>query len=141
MSDSKLTQEWFKYSQNDLISAYHLFEDLYPKQSEIACYLSQQCAEKALKGYLFFKETEPPRIHNLVELCQICMKHDGSFLEILDACSDLTPYGVAIRYPNDLAVDDVITKSTINKAQIIYNFCVEKIPDINNNEKESCGVV
>ncbi|MDR1869427.1 MAG: nucleotidyltransferase domain-containing protein [Treponema sp.] len=45
MSDSKLIQEWLKYSQNDLISARHLFDDLYPKQTEIACYLSQQCAE------------------------------------------------------------------------------------------------
>jgi HEPN domain-containing protein len=52
MSDSKLVQEWFIYAQNDLTSAYHLFYDLNPKQSEIACYLSQQSAEKALKGYL-----------------------------------------------------------------------------------------
>jgi hypothetical protein len=42
MSDSKLVQEWFTYSQNDLTSAQHLFKDLYPKKSEIACYLSQQ---------------------------------------------------------------------------------------------------
>jgi HEPN domain-containing protein len=138
MSDSKLTQEWFKYSHNDLISARHLFDDLSPKQSEIACYLSQQCAEKALKGYLFFRETEPPRIHNLVELCQICMKHDSSFSEILDACSDLTPYGVVVRYPNELAVDDVITKSTIDKAQMVYDFCAGKVPDTNSDEKESC---
>ena len=48
MSDSKLVQEWFQYSQNDLVSAHHLYNDLHPKQSEIACYLSQQCAEKAL---------------------------------------------------------------------------------------------
>jgi hypothetical protein len=47
MSDSKLVQERFIYSQNDLTSAYHLFYDLYPKQSEIACYLSQQCSLKS----------------------------------------------------------------------------------------------
>jgi len=128
MSDRKLVQEWFNYSQNDLTSAHHLFNDLHPKQSEIACYLSQQCAEKALKGYLLFKDTEPPRIHNLVELCQICMKFDSTFSEILDACSDLTPYGVAVRYPNELAVDEVLAKLAIDKAQIIYNFSAEKIP-------------
>jgi HEPN domain-containing protein len=136
-----LIQEWFKYSHNDLISARHLFEDLSPKQSEIACYLSQQCAEKALKGYLFSREVEPPRVHNLVELCQICMRYDNSFLEILDACSDLTPYGVAVRYPNELAVDDVITKSTIDKAQVVYNFCAGKVPGVNSDGKESYGVV
>jgi HEPN domain-containing protein len=114
-----------------------LFEDLYPKQSEIACYLSQQCAEKALKGYLFFKETEPSRTHNLVELCQTCIKHDGSFSKILDACSDLTPYGIAVRYPNELAVDDIITKSAIDKAQMVYNFCSGKVPDIIAMEKKT----
>ena len=133
MSDSELVKEWFTYSQNDLISAHHLFEDLYPKQSQIACYLSQQCAEKALKGYLFFCEIEPPRTHNLVQLCQMCMEHEATFSEILDFCSDLTPYGVALRYPNEIAVDDIIAKSTIDKAQIIYNFALSKIQ---TNESE-----
>ena len=127
MSDSKLVHEWFRYSQNDLISACHLFNDLYPKQSEIACYLSQQCAEKALKGYLFFKNSEPSRTHNLVELCQLCMGHDSTFSVILDACSNLTPYGVSVRYPNELAVDDAIAKSAIGEAQLIYDFVREKI--------------
>ena len=127
MSDSKLVEEWFKYSRNDLISAYHLFEDLHPRQSEIACYLSQQCVEKALKGYLFFKEVEPPRTHNLVELCQMCMQYDSTFSDILDACSDLTPYGVAVRYPNELAVDDAIANLTINKVQFVYDFVSGKI--------------
>ena len=131
MSDSKLIQDWFKYSQNDLISARHLFDDLYPKQTEIACYLGQQCAEKALKGYLLFKDTEASRTHNLVELCQICMNQDSTFSEILDTCADLTPYGVAVRYPNELSIDEVIAKSAIEKAQAIYNFCLGKIPEIN----------
>ena len=127
MSDSKLVQEWFKYLQNDLVSAQHLFNDLNPKQLEIACYLSQQCAEKALKGYLFFKEAEPQRTHNLVDLCQMCIKYDNTFSDILDACADLTPYGVAVRYPNELIVDEAIAKSTIDKAQIIYGFCAGKV--------------
>jgi HEPN domain-containing protein len=127
MSDNEFVQEWLRYSQNDLVSAYHLFEDLHPKQSEIACYLSQQCAEKALKGYLFFKDVEPPRIHNLVVLCQMCVQFDSTFLKILDACSDLTPYGVAVRYPNELSIDDTITKSAIDKAQTVYDFVVGKI--------------
>ena len=57
----------------------------------------------------------------------MCAKHDDTFSEILDACSDLTPYGVAVRYPNELEVDDAIAKSTIDKAQTIYGFVFEKI--------------
>ena len=139
MSDINLVQEWLKYSQNDLISARHLYEDLYPKQIEVACYLSQQSAEKALKGYMLFKDTEPPKTHNLIELCQICMRHDNTFSEIIDACADLTPYGVAVRYPNELAVDEVITKSAIDKAQVIYDFCDGKIPGINSNKEKGSG--
>jgi len=139
MSDINLVQEWLKYSQNDLISARHLYEDLYPKQIEVACYLSQQSAEKALKGYMLFKDTEPPKTHNLIELCQICIKHDSTFSEIIDACADLTPYGVAVRYPNELAVDEVITKSAIDKAQVIYDFCNGKISGI-NSEKEKDAI-
>jgi hypothetical protein len=86
-SDSKLVQEWFLYSQNDLVSAHHLFN------------------------------------------------------EILDACADLTPYGVAVRYPNELAVDDPIAKSAIGKAQSIYDFCIGKVPVSSSNGEENCGVV
>jgi len=129
MSGDSLTREWFKYSLNDLTSARHLFHGLRPRQSEIACYLSQQSAEKALKGYLFSKGIEPPRTHNLVELCQACARHDGAFSRMLDACADLTPYGVAVRYPNELAVDDAMAKSAIGKAQAIHGFCQAKTPE------------
>ena len=129
MSDLSLVQEWFRYSQNDLISARHLFENVYPKQIEIACYLSQQCAEKSLKGFLIFKDIDPPRTHDLVKLCQLCINYDSTFSKISNICSDLTPYGVGVRYPNQLTVDDVLTKSAISKAQLIYDFCVGKIPE------------
>ena len=136
MSDINLIQEWLRYSQNDLISAKHLYDDLYPKQIEVACYLSQQSAEKALKGYILSKDIEPPKTHNLVELCQVCMYHDNTFSEILDNCADLTPYGVAVRYPNELAVDDAIAKLAIDKAQVIYDFCARKISIIANAKDE-----
>jgi len=129
MSDISLVNEWLKYSLNDLSSAKHLFENLHPKQTEVACYLSQQCAEKALKGFILFNGIEPPKTHNLVELCQISMNYDNTFSTIMDDCADLTPYGVAVRYPNELAVDEVIAKLAIIKAQSIYDFCRGKIPN------------
>jgi len=129
MSDMRIYWIWLRYSHNDLISARHLYNDLHPKQIEVACYLSQQGAEKAIKGYLFFKDIEPLRIHNLVELCQLCMQYDGAFESILDMCVELTPYGVAVRYPNELAVDENIAKRAVDTAQQVYDFCVSKIPE------------
>ena len=127
MSDINLVLEWIKYSRNDLISAKHLFEDLYPKQTEVACFLSQQCAEKVLKGYIFYIDIEPPKTHNLIELCQICMKHDNLFSDIIDICADLTPYGVAVRYPNELALDDLMAINAIENAQKIFDYCKKLI--------------
>ena len=47
-----LIDQWLRYANNDLIVAKHSFEDLHPKQTEIASYHCQQCAEKALKAFL-----------------------------------------------------------------------------------------
>jgi len=38
-------------------------------------------------------------------------------------CVFLNPYGVHVRYPNELAVDDDITKLAILYAQNIFDFC------------------
>jgi HEPN domain-containing protein len=135
MTGISLIQEWFRYSHNDLIVARHSFEDLHPKQTEIACYLCQQCAEKALKAYLLFKEIDPPRIHNLVQLCQMCMDFDGAFSTIQDACADLSPFAATVRYPNELAPDDAIAKRAIDKAQQVYDFCASKIPEMEKREQ------
>ncbi|MDR1453549.1 MAG: HEPN domain-containing protein [Candidatus Margulisbacteria bacterium] len=123
-------KEWFRFADNDLISAKCLFEDLRPKQIEIACYHCQQCAEKALKGFLVWKDVEPPKIHNLPELCRLCAEYDSSFETIISSCKDLTPYGISARYPNELETDELNAKSAIQKAQNIYNFCVAKIPPL-----------
>jgi len=122
-----LAKEWLRYSKSDLNTAKHMFEDVYPKETEIVCYHSQQCAEKALKGYCIFKGIEPQKTHDLIALCQLCITDDKLFSDILDNCSKLNPYGVAVRYPNELAVDQIIAENAITLAQQIYDFCCQKI--------------
>jgi HEPN domain-containing protein len=124
-----LLKEWIRFSTNDLITARHLFYDFHPQQTEIACFLSQQCAEKALKAYIVFKEEEPEKTHNLVLLCQKCMSFDSSFFEILKSCTILLPFAVAVRYPNELSPDDYIAKQAIDNAQKTYDFCIKKITE------------
>ena len=51
MSDYRIVIEWLRYAQNDLVVAKHCIEDLRPKQTEIAAYHCQQCAEKAMKAF------------------------------------------------------------------------------------------
>ena len=129
MSDISLVQEWLEHSHNDLISAKHLFNNLYPKQIEIASYLSQQCAETALKGFLVYNNYEPPKIHDLDVLCKLCKKYDTTFETIRNYCADLTDYGVITRYPNELEIDEASAKLAIEKAEKIYKFCLARIPE------------
>jgi len=127
MNAVDLAKEWLKYSKSDLITARHMFEDVYPKETEIVCYHSQQCAEKALKGYCIFKSVEPLKTHDLIALCHLCITVEDSFSKILNNCSKLNPYGVAVRYPNELAVDNEIAKNAIVMAQQVFDFCCEKM--------------
>ena len=126
MSGNNIIDEWIRYANNDLIVAKHCFEDLNPKQTEIASYHCQQCAEKALKAFLLYKNMELPKIHDLRVLCKMCQDIDNSFVDIAVLCAHLNPYGVTIRYPNELAPSEDMVKLAIDKAQQIYDFCESK---------------
>ena len=62
------------------------------------------------------------------------MTAEASFSCILDDCSRLNPYGVVVRYPNELVVDDAIAKTAIAMAQQIYEFCDSKVSDEKNTD-------
>jgi len=72
MSELDIAYEWLRYANNDLVVAKHCFEALYPKQKEIASYHCQQCAEKALKAFLIYKDIEPPKTHDLKFPDELC---------------------------------------------------------------------
>jgi HEPN domain-containing protein len=55
MTARDLAKEWLRYAKSDLNTAVHMFNDVNPKEIEIACYRDQQCAEKSLKAYLILK--------------------------------------------------------------------------------------
>jgi HEPN domain-containing protein len=120
-------EEWFAISSDDLSVAIHCFENMHPKKLAIACYHCQQSAEKALKGFLLSQNIEPPKIHDLQILCEMCIKQDASFNEIYEASSKLSPYGVVTRYPQEIAVNEIITKTALELSQAILTFCLTKV--------------
>jgi HEPN domain-containing protein len=126
MNGRNIVDEWLHYALNDLIVANHCFNDLHPKQTEIASYHCQQCAEKALKAFLLYKNIEPPKIHDLKLLCTMCQDIESSFSGITGPCSHLTPYGVTARYPNELSPDENMVKLALHEAQQVYDFCITK---------------
>ena len=98
--------EWFQFADMDLASADYL-QGLLPQPLEIICYHCQQSVEKYLKGYLIYNGiNEPPKIHNLVELCESCSTFDERFNELSKFCGVLTRYGVGPRYPREMEVSE-----------------------------------
>jgi len=128
MSEYKIAAEWLRYAQNDLVVAKHCVEDMNPKQTEIASYHCQQCAEKALKAFLIYKDIEPPKIHDLKVLCKMCQDIDASFAGIVSQCAHLTPYGVTVRYPDELSPNEDMVKIAIKEAQQVYDMAVSCCP-------------
>jgi len=130
MTTLDLAREWLRYAKSDLNTARHMFDDVNPKETEISCYHSQQCAEKSLKAYLIARGIESPHTHDLVELNNFCTACETNFSTIQQYCVSLNPYGVHVRYPNELAIDDETTKQAINNAEKLLLFCEKMIDNI-----------
>jgi len=123
MTALDLAKDWLRYAKSDLTTAKQMFQNVNPRETEISCFHTQQCAEKSLKAFLISKEIDPPRTHDLVELNNLCAAHEAGFTAIQQYCVSLNPYGVHVRYPNELAVDDSITENAIENAEKIFEFC------------------
>ena len=99
----KLALEWFLRAQDDLLFATAGF-----KESGIAratCFLSQQAAEKYLKGFLVANGVEPPRTHILPELLTACIKINKEFAGIAEECEFLNQFYNPARYPGGVDLD------------------------------------
>jgi len=109
--------EWFRFADMDLLSA-ERNTAFYPVHMQLVCYLCQQSAEKNLKGFLVYKGiVEPPKIHNLDTLCEMCSEYDEGFSEIKRACVILTRYGVQPRYPHEMEISEYDMKTAIDYAR------------------------
>lgn len=67
----------------------------------LACFLSQQAAEKALKAFLYAKGEERVFGHSVADLLKKAMEYDEKFKECRSA-SLLDKYYIPTRYPNAL---------------------------------------
>lgn len=119
--------EWLKFAANDLRAAEKLAHDDDPVIGP-AMFLTQQCAEKALKAFLAHHNEPIRRIHDLVALVNLCKQFDKQFELIESDAADLNPYLCKTRYPDDcLLMPDLTTlKMSIQQAHAILNFVIDK---------------
>ena len=64
---------------------------------------------------------------------------EASFSGLQSYCVSLNPYGVQVRYPNELAVDESIAQQAITFAEKIFTFCESIINPSPAIEKDSAA--
>ena len=128
----QLAEEWFLKAKDDELSARDILNDREGAPSTV-CFLSQQMAEKFLKGFLIYGGLEFLKIHDLEKLINLCEKTKISFEEIRDDARELSAFYVATRYPGDYPQ---FTWSQAEKAFVsaekIKKFVLESINSFNN---------
>lgn len=90
---------WVNFAEEDLLCAKTLLKEKLYNQ---VCFHSQQAAEKMLKAFLKSKRMVPPKLHNLLELLEMCKEKDGDFKEIQESCEYLSRFYLSVRYPDAL---------------------------------------
>lgn len=119
-----LTRAWLVKAERDLQAA-----QLALVLPDIAMFHCQQAMEKALKGYLTWKDEPFRRTHVLSELLLQCLPFDAGFQSMQTAAKLLTPYASDFRY---LGVDEEPTKGAAEQArrlaQEAYEFVLGRLP-------------
>jgi len=126
-NNRKLANEWFEKAKDDERAIKNLLKERGP--FSIICFLSQQMAEKYLKGYLVFQKKPVKKVHDLVEILEICRTIDKNFEKLSSFCSFLNRYYITSRYPGDFfeGISEKEAKEAYQKAQEIKQFILNKL--------------
>lgn len=100
--------KWLELADLDYGVAEHLLGTYHPIPVEIVCYHCQQAAEKAVKALiLYFCIADAiPKKHDISYLLDQVKGHIAIDEKYYDYADTLTPYGVAVRYPNELQLEE-----------------------------------
>jgi HEPN domain-containing protein len=135
---SKDITAWLDFAEYDLKSAqWQLKGKLYT----IACYASQQAAEKALKALLIATVQTFPKVHSLDRLLSEIKQANVSVKEINNAAIELDKYYITSRYPGQYGGPEGLytkedTKIAIQSAEKIIAFVYDTLDGIKAQEFE-----
>jgi len=97
-------KEWYQIAGEDFYTA-QIMNNQVRKPIEIICYHCAQSIEKYLKGYLVYRETIPPKTHDLTLLLDLCVEFDNFFDAVRMECSVINRYSNEIRYPYRIEIN------------------------------------
>ena len=122
---------WLRQAVQDLEDADFTREG---KRFNLACFLGQQAAEKAVKAFLFHRRVEDVWGHSLVDLCEDAKLFDMMFDVIKSEARQLDKYFEITRYPGYLpggipseALDKDDADRSIELSTQVVNFVKERI--------------
>ena len=130
MKNENDVKEWMRFADMDVLSANHLNEIQYPKPLEIICYHCQQAAEKMLKALILAYDGDLQKTHDLVLLTDELSQFINFSEDVLNSAASLTPYGVKIRYPQELNIEECHVSKALVDMKIIYDFVANKIKEL-----------
>jgi len=120
-------RRWLDQAREDLRWTEHLLgEGAY----HLVCFLAQQVAEKALKGFLYAQGEDPVTGHSVGRLGRRCGEYDASLADAAAAWSILDSFYIPTRYPNGLPDDipaNVYDLETASRASALAARAVEEV--------------
>lgn len=127
-------ERWIKEAEKDLEAAKILKDK---NLFHLSCFHSEQCAQKSLKGFLYFKGERFVIIHSTGKLALAASKFDKDLEKILINAERLDRYYIPTRYPDALAFPAVPSESyniedaeqAIKDASLIFNLVKNKIKE------------
>ncbi len=113
---------WFDFAEKDLAVAHHLMDTMHPKPLEIICYHCQQCAEKSIKAVYLALELPGglPKKHDLSFLLEQMKNRVSVSEKMLDHADELNAYGVVVRYPNQIEIEEYQAVRSIRFAEEFF---------------------
>ena len=90
---------WFEQAEADRKGAQLLFDG---ESYHLACFISQQVAEKALKAFIYAQGEEFVVGHSVEALSRWAAEYDSDFEKLRVKVASLDGYYIPTRYPNSL---------------------------------------
>ena len=122
MVDTKNHIKWLQKANNDLKAAELLLEG--NQVFDVVAFHAQQCAEKALKAFLLYKEGILSEGHSLPKLLQKCIIHEAEFEQYKDSVHILNSFYIETRYPaeEELNVKEADAVNAIGIARSVLEY-------------------
>ncbi len=129
-------RQWLSFAEADLGVAEHLDKTYHPKPREIICFHCQQAAEKAVKSIIVLNGSQGgiPKKHDLFLLLNQIKNMVSIEEKYYDYADILAPYGVAMRYPNELFLEDRHAEKAIQMANEFVKWAKLNLDEAENPE-------